>query len=169
MKEIARLLGEMVQTGTITDYALFGAIAQLRYTQPIATLDVDVLVRIRPDDRLDVLSPIYAFCAERGYAAEGESVRIGTWPVQFIPTFSNLTREALEQAATADFGGVPLRVVGADYLAVIALSVGRAKDVARILALLESKSVTRDSIGLLARRHDLSDAWARFQEKFLND
>ena len=44
---------------------------------------------------------------------------------------------------------VPLRVVRADYLAVIALSVARGKDFARILALLESGSVTRDEIGRL--------------------
>ena len=46
----------------------------------------------------------------------------------FVPAFSPLTEEAMDQAVTADFEGVPLRVVRADYLAVIALSVGRAKD-----------------------------------------
>jgi hypothetical protein len=62
-----------------------------------------------------------------------------------------------------------LRVVRADYLAVIALSVGRAKDLTRILALLESKSVTTDTVGTLARKHGLSEAWSRFQARFLND
>jgi hypothetical protein len=54
-------------------------------------------------------------------------VRVGGWPVQFVPVFSDLTREAVSAAETADFEGVPFRVVGADYLAVIALSVGRAQ------------------------------------------
>ena len=34
----------------------------------------------------------------KGYTLEGESVRVGAWLVQFIPVFSPLTREALEQA-----------------------------------------------------------------------
>ena len=75
----------------------------------------------------------------------------------------------MEQAETADFEGVPLRVVRADYLAVIALSVGRAKDYARILALLEALSVTRDQIAGLAAQHGLSDAWRRFEARFGDD
>lgn len=63
-----------------------------------------------------------------------------------IPTFSALTHEAVEHAATADFEGVPLKVVRPAHLAAIALSVGRAKDWTRILALLESESVTKDEI-----------------------
>jgi len=46
-----------------------------------------------------------------------------------------------------------------DHLAIIALSVGRAKDLTRILALLESGSVSREAIKSLAARHDLADAW----------
>jgi hypothetical protein len=60
-------------------------------------------------------------------------------------------------------------VIRADHLAVIALSVGRAKDLTRILALLESGSVNRDAIKSLAVRHDLAEAWQRFERKFLND
>jgi hypothetical protein len=88
--------------------------------------------------------------------------------VQFIPVFSALTREAMEQAETADFDGVPLRVVRADYLAVIGLSVGRTKDFARILALLESGSTTRGAIRDLAQRHELAEAWRRFEGRFLD-
>ena len=153
----------------IVDYALFGAVAQMRYTEPVATLDADVLVVVPSAEKLDVLTPIYEFCAGKGYTLEGESVRVGAWPVQFIPVFSPLTREALEQADTADFDRVPLRVVRADYLAVIALSVGRAKDFARILALLEGEAVTPEEIAILAQRHGLSDAWTRFTRRFLDD
>jgi hypothetical protein len=52
---------------------------------------------------------------------------------------------------------------------VIALSVGRAKDFTRILALLESGSASRESIGRLAARHGLADAWSRFESRFLNE
>ena len=169
MKEVAQVLNEMRGEGVIVDYALSGAVAQMRYTEPVATLDADVLVVVRSAEKLDVLTPIYEFCAGKGYTLEGESVRVGAWPVQFIPVFSPLTREALEQADTADFERVPFRVVRADYLAVIALSVGRAKDFARILALLEAGGVTPEEIAILAQRHELSDAWTRFKRRFLDD
>ena len=75
----------------------------------------------------------------------------------------------MEQAATADFEGVAFRVVGPDHLAVIALSVGRAKDFARILALLESGSASQETIKTLAARHGLAGAWQRFESRFLNE
>ena len=169
MKEVAELLQAMCAAGAISDYALFGAVAQMRYTEPVATLDADVLVSVPPPAGLDVLSPIYEFCSARGYHPEGEAVLVGAWPVQFIPVFSALTRDALQQAEAEEFEGVPLRVVGADYLAVIALSAGRAKDFTRILALLEAGSVTPERIGALADRYGLSAAWQRFKTRFLDD
>ena len=169
MKEVAELLNGMRESGVVEDYALFGAAAQMRYTEAVATLDADVLVAMSPPAGLDVLEPIYAYCRHRGYTPEGEAVRVGAWPVQFIPVFSPLTKEAVGRADTADFDGVPFRVVTAVYLAVIALSVGRAKDFARVLALLEFGAVTRDDIGALAAQHGLTDAWRRFSRRFLDD
>ena len=169
MRELAQLLNEMQRAGVIRNYALFGATAQMRYTEPVATLDADVLVAVPDAGRLDPLSGIYEFCAAKGYRTEGEAIRVGAWPAQFIPAFSPLTLEAMEQAATADFEGVAFRVVGADHLAVIALSVGRAKDFARLLALLESGSASRETIKTLAARHGLTDAWQRFETRFLNE
>lgn len=169
MKDLAQLLNEMRAAGVLVDYALFGAVAQMRYTEPVATLDADVLVAVPSPDRLDVLDAIYRFCAARGYKPEGEAIRVGAWPVQFVPVFSAVTREALDEAETADFEGTPLRVVRADYLALIALSTGRTKDFVRILALLEAGSVRPHDIASLAARHGLTDAWNRFETRFLHD
>lgn len=163
------MLNEMQSAGVIQSYALFGATAQMRYTEPVATLDVDVLVAVPFPERVDALAGIYDFCATKGYRAEGEALQVGAWPVQFVPVFSPLTREAMEKAETADFEGVPFRVVRADYLAVIALSVGRAKDYARVLALLESGSTRREEMERLAKQHGLAEAWQRFENRFLNE
>ena len=166
MNKVAVLLNEMVGQGIIADYAVFGAVAQMRYTEAVVTLDADILVAVAEPDKLDVLSPIYAFCRERGYLPEGEAIRVGDWPVQFIPAFSKLTREAIRDAETADLDGIPLRVIRADYLAVIALSVGRAKDFARVLALREAGAVTDKEISDLAMRHNLTSEWNLFKERF---
>jgi len=166
MDKVAGLLSDMVKAGVIKDYAVFGAVAQMRYTEAVATLDADILVAVPEPDALDLLSPIYAFCRERGYQPDGEAIRVGDWPVQFIPAFSKLTEDAIREAETGDVEGVPLRVVRADYLAVIALSVGRAKDFARILALRESGTVTDKEISALANHHDLTAEWQSFLGKF---
>jgi hypothetical protein len=159
VREVAQLLGEMQAAGVIQNYALFGAIAQMRYTEPVITLDVDVLVEIPSSDRIDSLAGIYEFCARKGYRPEGEAVRVGAWPVQFIPAFNALTREAMVEAEACDFDGVPSRVVRGEYLAAIALSTGRSKDHERILALLESGKTSREKIEILARRHGFGEVW----------
>ena len=166
---MATLLNEMRSAGVIRNYALFGATAQMRYTEPVVTLDVDVLADVPSPGRLDPLGGIYAFCAAKGYRPEGEAIQVGAWPVQFVPVFNSLTREAMEQAETADFEGVPLRVVRADYLAIIAMSTGRAKDYERILALLESGATNRQEIETLSGRHGLTEAWQRFAKRFLDE
>jgi hypothetical protein len=169
MKAVADLLNAMIDAGVIDTYALFGATAQMRYTEAVATLDADVLVVLRSEQGLDLLAPIYEFCRTRGYVPQDEAVLVGAWPVQLVPVFSTLTKEAVELAETVDYEGSALRVVRATHLAVIALSVGRAKDCARILALLESKSVAPEEIETLAARHQLSEAWQRFKRRFLDE
>jgi hypothetical protein len=168
MKAVAVLLNDMVAAGLVADYAVFGAVAQMRYTEAVATLDADVLIALPASGDLDILKSIYAFCASRGYLPEGEAVRVGDWPVQFIPTFSPLTEEALRMAEEGEVEGVPLRVVRADYLAAIALSVGRAKDFARVVALLDGRAVAPSQIEALAHRHGLASHWRQFRERFLD-
>lgn len=79
----------MREAGVISNYALFGATAQMRYTEPIATLDADVLVTLPDPDRLEVRKPIFDFCKARGYETEGETIHVSAWPAQFIPVFSD--------------------------------------------------------------------------------
>jgi hypothetical protein len=153
MKEVAELLEGMKAAGVIRDYAVFGAIAQMRYTEPMATLDADILVMPTQDSGLDALSPIYRYC----------------WPVQFVPVFSPLTEEAVRQAETGEIEGVPLRVVSAAHLAAIALSVGRPKDHLRILSMLDAGSVRAETIEALAARHGLSDRWSAFRRRYLDE
>src|SRR3989442_3606713 len=107
----------MRESGTITDYALFGALAQIRYTEPVATLDADVLVGLPDDKRIDALADIYKFCEQKGFLPEGEAIRIGACPVQFIPVFNRLSDAAMKQADTADFDALPFRVVQPPHLA----------------------------------------------------
>ena len=168
MKEVAKLMEKLKESEVIRDYALFGAVAQMRYTEPVATLDADVPVLLCDDTGLDVLVPIYNFCRKHGHVPEGEAIRVGNWPVQFVPTFSLLTEEAVREAETGEIAGVPVRVVSAIHLAVIALSVGRPKDHLRILSLIEARAVFEEALQELAVRHNLSAQWSVFKRRFLD-
>ncbi len=64
----------MRAAGVVSNYALFGATAQIRYTEPLATLDADVLVTLPDSGRLDIRRPLYEFCEARGYRIEGEAI-----------------------------------------------------------------------------------------------
>jgi hypothetical protein len=50
VKELAQLLNELKAEAVIRNYALFGAVAQMRYTEPVATLDADVLIGAVPKE-----------------------------------------------------------------------------------------------------------------------
>ena len=169
MKRVAELLNAMLDARVICDYAVFGAVAQMRYTEAVVTLDADILVAVPDETVMDVLTPIYRFCRARGYLPEGEAVRVGNWPVQFIPAFDVITRDAMANAETADFEGISMRVVSAVYLAVIALSVGRPKDFARILGLVESGATDPDAVAGLAGKYNLIQNWVRFKSRFLSE
>ena len=169
MKAIVELLNAMKQAGVVQDYALFGAMAQMRYTEPVATLDADVLVLLGGEPGLDALGPIYRFCEAHGYLPRGEAIQVGDWPVQCIPTFSPLTADAVREAETGEIEGLPVRVASATHLAALALSVGRAKDHARILSLLEVGATDRPQIATLAERHGLSPKWQSFTRRFLDE
>lgn len=165
MREVAVLLEDMLRAGVVTGYAIFGAVAQMRYTEPVATRDVDVLITVTAKG-LDLPRPVYDFCRARGCREEAELMRVGVWLVQFIPVFNPLTEEALKEAQVVDFQGVSLRVVRADYLALIALDTGRKKDYLRILSLVDAGAVTLEGLKPLAARHGLARKLEEFREKF---
>ena len=60
MKRVAELLNQMLEAGVVRDYAVFGAVAQMRYTEAVATFDADILVAVPEPDALDVLAPLYS-------------------------------------------------------------------------------------------------------------
>ena len=167
MRKVARLCQEVVSAGVIAADAVFGAVAQMRYAEAVSTMDADILVALPTRSGPDILRPIYEYCTARGYRIEGAAIRVGEWPVQFIPAFSPLTEESMREAEVAEIEGVPLRVVRADHLALIALSTGRPKYFARILSMMESGSVSLAVLEPLAARHGLSAELKRFRARFL--
>jgi hypothetical protein len=148
--------------GVVTDYAIGGAMALVFWTEPVATFDLDVFVVLPGDGGLLVsLDPIYRWASERGYAAEGEHLVIEGLPVQFIPSPSPLADEAIEQAASLDYDGVPVRVIRPEHLIALYLepSARTAKRLQRVAALRDESAVDEERLTSILRRYNLDLPW----------
>jgi hypothetical protein len=170
MKSTFALLNRMQADGVIGSYAIGGAVGATFYLEPVATLDVDVFVLLSApaESALLSLGPIYDYLLPLGYRSEGEYIHIGDWPVQFLPPAGPLEEEAINRARETEVEGIPLRVMTAEHLAAIALSVGRAKDFSRILQFIESGVLDSASLDDILNRHHLLPKWEQFGRRFLN-
>lgn len=171
IRDVIIAINQMEVDGVINRYAIGGAVGATFYLEPMATLDVDVFVAFRPEPGQMIASPkpIFDYLVSRGWSMKGEYVMIADWPVQFLPPTGPLVEEALAQAGEADVDGVPARVFSAEHLAAIALQTGRAKDKARLLQFIEEGALDPGRFQDMVRRHDLVDAWTKFERQFLAD
>ena len=163
------MLNRMERDGVIKRYAIGGAVGASFYLEPLSTLDVDVFIAFKPQQESIIVSPAPIFDYLKGFGCkmEGEYIVISGWPVQFLPASGPLLEEALGNAVEVDAEGESTRVLSAEYLAVIALQTGRAKDKARLLAFIEAKAIDLARFQEIVNRYDLIDQWRRFQQQFL--
>jgi hypothetical protein len=169
--EVIQTVDQMQTDGIIDSYAIGGAVGATFYLEPISTLDVDIFVTFQSEPGSLVISPqrIFDYLKTRGGRMEGEYVVIAGWPVQFLPPSNPLVEEALAEALTIPIGEMNAQVFSAEYLAAIALQVGRAKDKARVLQFLESGALDVERFQSILSRHQLIGAWEIFQRQFLSD
>jgi hypothetical protein len=168
MKDTFTVLNQMVSAGAIENYALAGAVGAMFYVEPFATQDIDVLVvTSEPSTKLVVEIPGWAYLKEHGFTEiRKEGVLIQGWPVQFLPVTNALEREAYLNAEMMELEEVPVRVVSAEHLVAIMLSVGRLKDLARVQMFLSQDAVRIDVVEDILQRHSLIEKWASFRQRF---
>src|SRR5687768_12281973 len=151
---VERMKGE----GILTEYAIGGAMALVFWTEPVATFDLDVFVLLPGEATLLVsLDPLYQWAAANGYSPEGEHIVIEGIPVQFIPSHSSLADEAIEEAATLDYDGAPVRVIRPEHLIALYLepSARTAKRLQRVAALREESVIDPERLESILRRYNL--------------
>lgn len=165
------MLNQLQDNGIVARYAIGGAVGATFYLEPVSTLDVDVFVAFKSDPGSILVSPvsIFDYLKQFGCKMEGEYIVIGEWPVQFLPADAPLLEEALAQAVESDVEGNPARVFTAEHLAAIALQTGRTKDKARLLQFVETGALDSERFHAIIARHDLVDAWKKFERQFLSD
>ncbi len=171
IKEVIAALNQMQVDGIVERYAIGGAVGATFYLEPVATLDVDVFVTFKPQPGSLVVSPqpIFDYLKTKGATMEGEYIVIAGWPVQFLPADAPLLEEALAYAVESDVEGTPAGVFTAEHLAAIALQTGRAKDKARLLQFIETGAIDSERFQAIIARHQLIDAWKKFERQFLID
>ena len=171
IKDALAVINELQSARVIDRYAIGGAVGATFYLEPVATLDIDILVSVRTE-RGRVLSskePIHEYLTTRGARAEGEYLVIADWPVQFLPAAGSLLEEALAEAQEINVDGVPARAFTAEHLAAIALQTGRANGKARLLQFIEAGVLDDDRFTGVLTRHGLLERWKTFQEQFRGD
>jgi hypothetical protein len=171
IKEVIQTINQMQADGVIEGYAIGGAVGATFYLEPVATLDVDIFTGFKSQPGALIVSPqpVFDYLKARGCAMQGQYVMIGGWPVQFLPLATPLVEEALRQSLVRDVDGTPARVLRADHLAAIALQTGRAKDKARLLQFVEAGALDATRFQAILARHDLLEAWQKFERQFLRD
>ena len=154
-----RALAGLKADGVVRDYALAGGMAVGFWTEPFATYDIDVLVSL-PTERgtLISLGPIYEWARTHGFPAQEEHILIAGVPTQILPSPSPLTDEAIRDAATLDYDGVPVRVVRPEHL-VAMFCVPEARTPRRrerAALLLESPDLDRGRLDAILKAHGLA-------------
>jgi hypothetical protein len=170
MKDTFAVLNQMVKDAALENYAVVGAVGAIFYVEPFSTQDIDVLVVIpEPEGKVIAELPSWKYLNARGYKEiSGEGIVVETWPVQFLPVSSPLEREAYLNAQDQDLDGVPVRVVQAEHLVAMMLSVGRLKDFARIQMFLSQDAINSEVLEDILQRHRLSGKWNEFRNRFLS-
>ena len=139
LEEVVKELDQMLLDQVVDSYAIGGAIAASFYGEVATTEDVDVFE---------------------------DKVVIGGWPVQFLPPPSGLEEEAMERAVEMQDGDLKLRLFSREHVAAIALATGRAKDRNRLIQLREEGELDMREFEKIVLAHELSAAWAKFQDQF---
>jgi hypothetical protein len=153
-----KALNRLVADGLIRDYAIGGAIGASFYLPAMQTEDLDVFVFL-PDSAASLLvslTPIYEALKREGGVVDREHIRFDQWPVQILTDSNLLIAEAIRDARSVDFEGVPARVFRAEHLCAIALQTGRAKDIARVNLFLELREVNPEALSSICARHGLT-------------
>ena len=165
MEKALQVINEITRQGIIKAYAIGGGIAATYYIEPVLTYDLDIFF-IPCKEGLDVLAPIYDYARENGFSLHAESILIEGFPVQFIPAYNDLVREAVEKAVTLKYRDVEAKVVTAEHLAAIALQTGRAKDRERVIRLLEGAVIDRKVLGRILKSFGLAERFNKLEKRF---
>src|SRR3989338_1623689 len=166
MKETLEVLNGLKDKALIDDYAVGGGIATIFYTEPVFTYDLDVFVIVKsePAEKIISLTSVYDYLVSKGYSWKGEHIIIEGLPVQFIPVGSGIERDAIDNAKNITYGGVKTKILSAEYLIAIALKVGIRKDFDKICRLIDQAKVDKKTLEAVLKKYHLLEKFKKWKE-----
>jgi predicted nucleotidyltransferase len=157
MRAALRVLNELKEEGLVKDYAIGGAVAALRWTEPFFTQDLDIFVIVEVvQEGFILMSPIYEYFQKRGYVWKGHWIVVEGVPIDIFPA-DPLEAEAVEQAIEVEYEGIRAKVMTPEYLIALFLRAGREKDRMKVRLLLEQSDVNREQLKEILERYGLSE------------
>ena len=163
MQKVCDVLEKLMACGVIQKYAIGGATAAGFHGEPLATRDIDVFCYLDVPDGvfLVTLDPIFKKLADFGFTNfEEEGILIHGFPVQFLSVSTPLEKEAVENAMVLTWEEHTIRVMSPEYLAAIAMAVGRPKDRARLVYLCSLQNFSKGKFTDIIQFHGLSETWS---------
>lgn len=163
MKKTLEVLNRLVAEKIIKDYAIGGAMGAVWYMEAISTMDLDIFVLFTDEALLDPISPIYRRLKELGYEADPEQkecINIDGVPVQFLPVYNDLLKDAMKNAKGFDYEGVPTKVLSAEHLAAICVDTNRLKDRLRVEMFLRSQRFDKKRFDAILSQNKLEGRFA---------
>lgn len=171
MRETLEVINELKDKELIKDYAIGGAIAVLKWTEPFFTRDLDIFVipiKEVKEKELMLFFPIYDYLKSKGYNKwVGQWIIIEGVPVEFLPA-NGLANEAVENAVETEFEGVKTKVMLAEYLIALLLKTMRDKDIIKIKMLLEQANVKMEKLKQILSRYNLTEKLIPFIKDYKN-
>ncbi len=133
--QAVKILNELRGQNIINDYAIMGGYAVNYYIEPMATMDIDVLISLGNDTDLHQL---FSKLTSLGYKFSGQHLIIGNTPVQFLPTYiSPLYNAAMGHAQWVKLQDLRVKVITVEFLIAFLLIAFRAKDKIRVSELVK--------------------------------
>ena len=166
MKDTINAINKLKENGLINDYAIGGAIAVLKWTEPFFTRDLDIFIihEAKEKERV-ILTPIYEYLKERGAQWEKQWIIVNGIPVDFIVA-DKLETEAIENAEEVEYEEVKTKILTPEYLIALFIRAGRDKDERKIEMLLKQTKIDMEKLEKILNENELIEKFVKFKEKY---
>lgn len=161
MKEVLKLLNQLVAADVISSYAIGGSIAAFFYIEATHTEDVDAFTIVPKGGLLLTLEPIYDAAKKLGAVVQGEHLQVGNWKLQLLSPRNALVEEALKEARTVKLYGVST-----------GLDTGRPKDKLRLHEFVKANKVNLEELTRFCEKFNLArrlEAWLKELKEHIED
>lgn len=166
MEKTIKVINELRAKGLIRDYAIGGGIATIFYVEPILTYDLDIFFIPSEEREVMTVSSIYKCLRRRGYKPYKEHIIIEGVPVQFIPVYNELVKEAVENSVERKYEKTKTKILRAEYLIAIMVQTFRPKDRERIIKLLDEAKIGTAYLTRILQKHGLKEKFDQFMRLY---